>query len=442
MVLAAAPNRQQLTHRMKRKDRVRTDRSSLHLLATCVAALAIAGCGGTAGVAAAKPATVAVWTARTKTIDPSVTLSGIIAPLQNVALTNDLVEPVAAVYVNEGDSVTKGEVLARLSSRELQANLEAARRTASGALARLQEAQFQSDVALESGSDQVRSAQASLAQAEANLRLAQSVLTSDESLLRQGYIAEQTVEQQRAQLVVAQQGVTSAQAGLATAIENARANGSTRQGLQKATIDAAESDYRSDVAQAAALAVQLSHATIISPIDGVVVNRNLNVGEYPGTRQIFTLQEVADVYAELSAYGAQIAGIERGGDVQVTSPVLPLKRFAGTVVGVLPPTTPSAPGFIVKVEVPNEHRMLLPGMAVSGHVAQAAITGLAVPVGAFLDDTHQTLMTVRNGTAHVTQVQELANDGKYSVVAGLTDGAAVVSNGNLNLTDGQTVSVR
>jgi HlyD family secretion protein len=420
--------------------RIRRKTKPAAIIFAVALAAASGGCGNNAPPQAAKPAPVQVAAAEHRTIQPSVTLSGIIAPLQNVALTNDVVEPVAAVYVNEGDTVTKGEVLARLSSRELQADLEAARRTAAGAEARLEEARYQSDVALESGSDQVRSAQAALGQARGNLTLALSVLNSDESLLAQGYVAEQTVEQQRAQLIVAEEGVTSAQAALATANENERANGSPNKGLQAATIDAANADYRSDVAQAAALAVQLSHATIVSPIDGIVVNRNLNVGEYPGTRTIFTLQEISSVYAELSAYGAQVAGIIPGASVAFTSPVLPEKRFSGAVVGVLPPTSPTSPGFIVKVDVPNAGRLLLPGMTVSGRVTQVPVTGVAVPVPSFLDDTHQTLMVVQGDTVHLTTVQELASDGKYSVVAGLTEGAVVVRNGDLNLTDGQKVA--
>src|SRR5579863_1838796 len=98
------------------------------------------GCSGNAAPAAQKQQPIPVVAAQRRTIDPSVVLSGIVAPLQNVAITNTLTEPVAALYVNEGDTVTKGEVLARLSSRELQADLEAARRTAAGARARLDEA--------------------------------------------------------------------------------------------------------------------------------------------------------------------------------------------------------------------------------------------------------------------------------------------------------------
>ena len=61
-------------------------------------------------------------------------------------------------------------------------------------------------------------------------------------------------------------------------------------GLQGAQVAAARADEQTALAQAQQVRVQISKARIVSPIDGVVVNRNLNPGEFPGTRQIFTLQ--------------------------------------------------------------------------------------------------------------------------------------------------------
>ncbi len=62
--------------------------------------------------------------------------------------------------------------------------------------------------------------------------------------------------------------------------------------------------------------MQIAKATITSPIDGVVVNRNINPGEYPGNREIFTLQQVDPIYAVLHASSEQVAAHRqrRGGD--------------------------------------------------------------------------------------------------------------------------------
>jgi multidrug efflux pump subunit AcrA (membrane-fusion protein) len=406
------------------------------------ALLALSGCGKGAKVQSSDAQPVTVAKTLVRAVRPVVSLSGMIAPLQNVALTTDITEPTAAVYVNEGDSVRRGQVLAQLSTADLEANYVAAERAAAENKARLEQASYQAQAALESGNDQVRQAQAALDQASANQAYAQTELRRDEQLLGQGYVSQETVDQQRAQTVSAQQSADSAKAALATAIENQHVNGSQNVGLQKANVDAAQAAYASSVAQADSLATQIAKATIVSPIDGVVVNRNLNPGEYPGTRQIFTLQEVAHVYAELSAFGGQISSMRSGATVKLVSTALPEKQFAGTVVAVLSPTTPSSSGFIVKVDVPNPKGTLRPGMTVSAQVVTQAVTGVAVPVSSFLDDTHQTLMIVSGDTARVAQVQEVAHDAKFSVITGLSTGVPVVTNGELNLFDGQKVAVR
>lgn len=61
-------------------------------------------------------------------VRPSETLSGIIAPIQNVQISNTLAEPVASVLVQEGQVVQRGHVLAVLETQDLEANLKAAQK--------------------------------------------------------------------------------------------------------------------------------------------------------------------------------------------------------------------------------------------------------------------------------------------------------------------------
>jgi multidrug efflux pump subunit AcrA (membrane-fusion protein) len=379
-----------------------------------VALVLVSGCARSASTLKSPPPLVPAEKAAVRTVQPVVSLSGVVAPLQNVAITNTLEEPADAVLVNEGDVVQRGQVLARLSVADLQAQLDEAN-------AKTVQTKYQAQYAIASGSDAVRAAQA-------QLNLAQSTLHRDQQLLSQGYISAQEVQTQQTQ-------VAAAQAALNTAIENQRANGDQQAGLQQANVQAA-------VAAAASAQAQIAKAAIVAPVDGVVVNRNINPGEYPGTRQIFTLQEISSVYASLNAFGGQIAGIPKGATVALTSPAVPGKSFTATVVAVLPPTTPSAAGFIVKVVIPNPKRMLLPGMTVAARVAKQPVTGVAVPVGAFIDDTHQTLYTVDNdGKVHIVNVQPLAQSATYAVVQGLPSGTTVVTDGTLAISDGQQVQL-
>ncbi len=409
-------------------------------LAACLPA--VSGCARSQQRAAPPPPVVHVSTAVPGSIHPTTTLSGLIAPLQNVVITNDLQEPAAAVYVNEGDRITRGQVLARLSTSDLDANLAAAQRNAAVAQAHLEQTRYQATYAIQSGSDQVRSAQAAAQQAQANLQLAQSNLNRDEQLAAQGFIAAQQVDQQRNQVQVSQQQLASARAALVQAQQNAQANGTSDRGMQQANVQQAAASLAAANAQADAIAAQIAKAAILSPIDGVVVNRNLNPGEYPGTRQIFTLQAVSTVYAELNAYGSQVSGISTGTAVSLTSPSVPHKSFRGTVVALLSPTSPSSTGFIVKVRAPNPTGELKPGLTVSGVVAQPPVSGIVVPVTAFTDDTHTTVLAVNDDTAHAIRVTEVAEDGNNAIVTGVPRGTQIVRNGSSNVADGQKVAIR
>ncbi|MBV8081608.1 MAG: efflux RND transporter periplasmic adaptor subunit [Candidatus Eremiobacteraeota bacterium] len=397
--------------------------------ALAMLAVLASGCAKSSGGIKAPVPVVSAAAAAVRTVHPSAQLSGVVAPLQNVAITSDLQEPAASVPVNEGDVVRAGQVLVALSTADLQAQLEAAQRSASEADAKVAQTRYQAQYSISSGNDQVRNAQAAL-------DLAESTMQRDKQLAAQGYISQQQVDQQ-------QTAVTQAQAALSTAIENQRANGDQHQGMQQANIDAAIAAAASAHAQADSISAQIAKATIVAPVDGVVVNRNINPGEYPGTRQIFTLQEVSSLYAALSAYGSQISGINPSDAVSISSPSVPGKHFEGKVVAVLSPTAPTAAGFVVKIIIPNPQRTLLPGMTVSAQVRKRPVTGVSIPAGAFVDDTHTTILTIdADKKAHLTKVTELARDANYSVVTGIAQGALVVSNGTLAVADGQQVEVQ
>jgi multidrug efflux pump subunit AcrA (membrane-fusion protein) len=395
------------------------------LVAICLVLLA--GCARSEKQSQPPPPSVKVVAAAQRTVLPMISLSGLIAPLQNVALSSNLQEPAYTVYVNEGDQVRRGQILVRLNTADLDASLAQAQ-------AHLEQTRYQAGLALHQGNDQVHVAQAALAQAQANLDLERLNLTRDQQLVSQGYISVQAVDAQRTTVNVDERNVAATQAALSQAQANVVANGTPDQGLQQANIAQA-------AAAVAQLQAQIDRASIVSPIDGVVVNRNINPGEYPGGRQIFTLQEVARVYATLNAYGVQVAGLRPGRAVTLTAPSVPRRSFSGIVNAILSPTTPSSSGFIVKVAVPNGDNALRPGMTISANVRQQSRSGIAIPVSAFLDDTHQTVMIVDGDTAHIAQVGEVAEDSNFAIVTGLAAATKVIANGQSNLSEGQKVAV-
>src|SRR5581483_10610682 len=111
-------------------------------IAALTAVLVFTGC------AQRRPPTVVhtrvpVVTAVPGTVAPSNTLVGIIVPFQNVAIQNSLSEPTLAVTVQAGDHVTKGQVLARLDTSDLVANLKATLANAAANRAKWQQTYLQ-----------------------------------------------------------------------------------------------------------------------------------------------------------------------------------------------------------------------------------------------------------------------------------------------------------
>jgi multidrug efflux pump subunit AcrA (membrane-fusion protein) len=379
------------------------------------AALCLGGCGH--GGRQAPPAPyVATSIASQGTIQPASQLAGIVAPYENVAIQTTVVEPADSVTVQEGQTVYRGELLAQLDTADLEAELASDEANTSHTV-------YQGGLSISEGAD-------TLAQAETTLRTDEVNLARDESLLRQGYIARQVVDSQLETVRNDEQTVSTDQA---TVSANGSLGGS---GLQASSVEQA-------AAQAQQVRVQISKATIVSPIDGVVVNRNLNPGEYPGNRQIFTLQQVDPIFAIVHGSGAQIAKIENDATAIVEASDLGTTRLVGKVVGVLNQVVPGSTDFIVKILLRNPGHRLRPGMAVEAAVDLPRMNGVRIPETAFTDDNHTTIMTVTpDSIVHVAHVIEVGNDGQTSIVTGIAPGTRVVSNGTTSVGDGEKVTLQ
>jgi len=402
-----------------------------------LAALILGGCahGATARGRAARPGNspnpIPTVAAHETTLYAVSSISGVIAPLQNVAITSSLTEPADAVNVSEGDHVRQGQVIAQLDTADLlaqlaqaQATVESDARTATSDDAKVTQQQYQARLNIGTGNDQVNAARSAVAQAQATLKNDQVNLVRDRDLVTNGYISQQALDQQQTLVNNDINAVRSAQAGLSTAMTNQQMNGNINTGLQFQTM--------------------IAKATIVSPVNGVIVNRNLNPGEYPGGRTIFTIQQLDQVYAELNASSSDTFAIPVGAPVKMNISGDSSRVYTGKVVAVLGQVTPGSTNFTVKVLVDNADGKLQSGLPVTANASLPPVKGIGIPSSAFLDDTHTTLMIADDElvdvVAKTVKVHEVATDGKTSIVTGLKAGQAVISNGQLGVSDGQSLA--
>jgi multidrug efflux pump subunit AcrA (membrane-fusion protein) len=387
----------------------------------------------------AAAASVPVVPVRQGTVSPRTTLSGIIAPLQNVGITSALAEPAAAVYVKEGDHVSRGQTIALLDTADLRAQLAQFQATVTSNAAKATQTYDQAGLTIIQNGNTVNQARAMLRQTQQTLATDSANLSRDAQLIANGYIPQQQYDQQATLVRNDEQAVNAARVTLQNDVQQVAANGTTSTGLQGSQVAAAQAATQISQAQADQIRVEIAKATIVSPIDGVVVNRNLNPGEFPGTRQIFTLQETDRVYGVLNGSAAQITGLGPGATATIASSNLPGRQFPGTVEGVLNALNPGSTNFVVKVLLANPGGVLRPGMAVSASARLPSTSGMRIPDTAFIDTTNATVQTVSNGVVQTVKVTMLADDGKNAIVTGLATGTPVVVNGQSGLVDGQTV---
>ena len=428
------------------------------LLATVLLATGCAQKGGGRTRAGASPNPVPTSAARVTTVRGTSTISGVIAPFENVAITSSLSEPTDRVNVVQGDEVHAGQVLAVLDTADLLAELAQAQgaldtdiKTAQSDDAKVAQSRYTETLNIGTGNDQVQSARAALAQAKQALSNDQVNLARDRQLVAQGYLAQQTVDQQLTTVISDQAAIRTAQANLQTAITNQEVNGTPQRGLQEATVASAIADAaaaRAAIEQARAqiqqYKVEIQRATVVSPVDGVVTNRNLNPGEYPGSRTIFTLQELDKVYADLNASSEDTFAIPVGANVTLAISGAGGQQYDGKVVAVLGQVTPGSTDFTVQVLLQNPGSKLQAGLPVSASIALAPVHGVGIPTTAFLDDTHTSVMIAEDQlvdvVAKTVKVKEIGSDGTTSIVSGLKPGQDVISNGQLGLADGQSIA--
>ena len=115
--------------------------------------------------------------------------------------------------------------------------------------------------------------------------------------------------------------------------------------------------------------------------------------------------------------------------------------YAGRVSAVLGQVQPGSTNFTVECVAANPGERLQSGMAVTGTITLPVVQGIGIPTAAFLDDSHTSVMVVSaDGTAKEQTVKERSSDGKTSIVTGLAKGTQIVANGQLGITDGESIN--
>lgn len=192
----------------------------------------------------------------------------------------------------------------------------------------------------------------------------------------------------------------------------------------RAMANAARADYESAVAS----------IRITSPIAGTVTRIDYREGEMvPNDRPLMQVADIDTVMVDLMAESVDVAVIEEGQEVSVTTLALPDRTFTGSVVERSMAAYPVINQFRVRVAVPNPDHLLLPGYPVQAEViARSDADTLLVPADALTEwDGKPAVWTVApDGTSVIVPVHPGQRSAEQVAVTGdLAEGQVVVTMG-------------
>lgn len=265
----------------------------------------------------------------------TVSASGTLQALVTVNVGSQLSGQVRQVLVDFNDHVRRGQVLAVLDPSTFASRV----------------AQGQSDVA--AASAQVGQQQAQVRQAEADAELARVQYQRQERLRAAGFAAPTAVDQARAAYNRAVAAVNAARSGV-TAQQ-------ARVGQSRASLGAN--------------AVDLARTRIVAPIDGVIIDRQVEPGQTVAASlnvaTLFTIaQDLSLVQVKINVPEADIGEVHEGQSVRFTVDAFPDQVFTGNVVQVRqqPVTENNVVSYVVLANAANTQNRLMPGMTANADI--------------------------------------------------------------------------
>lgn len=398
-------------------------RFALAVFATVV--LLLSACGGTkSSEDTDETAAVPVQVAKTerKSIQRTVTAEAVLYPLKQADIVPKISAPVAQFFVQRGQHVRAGQVVARLEARDLSAAAQESRQ-----LYQQAEAAYTTTTATTLPEDITKS-QTDAASAKAALDAAQRVYNSRAELFKEGALARKMVDDAKVALVQAQSQYDTAEQHLQL-LQKVGQSEQTKSA--QAQLAAAKAHYESAEAQ-------LSYADIQSPIGGVVSDRPLNVGGMAAAgTPLMTVVDISQVVARANVPVSEVSGLKVGDHATISAGGVDLPGLVTVVSPVVDPNTTTVQ---VWVQAKNPDERLKLGLTASITVSAGEIANaVVVPQSALLasdEGGEKVMIAGSDNLAHETPVKVGVRSGDdVQILDGVKPGDVVITSGGFGLDD-------
>jgi RND family efflux transporter MFP subunit len=378
----------------------------------------MAGCGPKPPVAADQPVPVRLRAPNRIQQPVSVAASGAVEANVTAQGAFQIAGRVARVFVEEGQPVAKGQVLAELDATDYRNGYDAAAAQADAARA--------TDKKAQAG---LRPQE--LEQARIDFQRWQDEYTRMKFLYDHKSLAANDFEKIEAGYKAAQQRYEMA-----------------RQGTRVQDKEAANGQYRAAAAQMHEAQKRLADCKLRAPIAGFVGMRRIDVGDTVGAgTPVIGVLDLNPVKVRVAIPEAEIGKVREGARATVTIPSLDGRKFEGKVEAVGVTADPASRTYTVKIAVQNPEHLLRAGMVSEARIyGSTMVNAITVPGDAIVRDargvTHVYVYepTRQRVYARRVDVGALLNN-EVEIRSGLTGNEQIVVAGQQNVREGSPAKI-
>jgi multidrug resistance efflux pump len=390
-------------------------------------AFAIGGCAAPAS----SEISVQVASAQKQAIKTNISLSGVLLPQSTVTLSTKLTGQVLSVNCDVGAAVKKGDTLISLDTKQLSAQLD----QAEAALKQANAAVKAGKSSASASSSAVKVAQGAVDTAKINYDAAKKAYDATKASYDLGFATAADLEKATVALQVAQAQYTAASSGTIKQAKYASSSASNNVNTLKAGVEVAEANVN-------LILVQMENAAITSPVDGVVISRNINTGELAVTgAQLVTVMENGAYKLKGTVPQSALPLISVGQSINVTVDIYPSQKFEGKISMIAPMAVSTGEYFPIEVTIPSAE-VLKAGLSAHASLEVQSQERVCVPSNAVISESGQSYVFVYdNGTAKKTAVTAGLSDGTLTeILEGLSSDAQVITTQTGAIKDGTPVS--
>ncbi|MGE5253881.1 MAG: efflux RND transporter periplasmic adaptor subunit [Planctomycetaceae bacterium] len=299
-------------------------------------------------------------------ISALVTANGTINPVITVLVGSQVSGTIQRLFADYNSRVTRGQLIAQIDPALFQAQVSQAKAKVENAKAAALNAQAD----ISTARSNVESARANVIKAKVSVEDTKRSLDRSLELFSRNLISASDRDS-------AQTAYDSAQAQLAAAQAQFKASEAQLESAN-AKLQAARAQVRQAEAELESAQVNLDHTKIAAPVTGIVISRNVDVGQTVAASlqapTLFTIaQDLTEMQVDTNVSEADIGRVAIGQEATFTVDAFPNLTFQGKVMDIrnAPVTVQNVVTYDVVIQVKNPELKLRPGMTANASILVA-----------------------------------------------------------------------